>query len=86
MKRREGQRFARYVQEVATKDSLKSVNLTGYGKPYRMNCTTPHCKGTVTKHKKLKVCVRCYGKLYYDKNYKSLKRLAKERDEGVRNR
>ena len=46
------------------------------------NCTTPHCKGKVTKHKKLKVCVKCYRKSYYDKNFRSLKRLAQER-EGV---
>ena len=47
-----------------------------------MNCTTPHCEGKVTKHKKLKVCVRCYQKSYYDKNYRSLKRLAEERERG----
>jgi len=39
-----------------------------------MNCTTPNCKGKVTKHKKLKVCTTCYRRAHYDKTLKSLPR------------
>ncbi len=46
-----------------------------------MNCTTPHCKGEVTKHTQLKICDECYKKKVgvarrsgYNRKFKSLPR------------
>ncbi|KKK93956.1 hypothetical protein LCGC14_2687670 [marine sediment metagenome] len=56
-----------------------------------MNCTTPHCKGTVTKHTQLKICDECYKakfrvarRLVYDERFKSLPRKqSRATSEGV---
>lgn len=49
-----------------------------------MNCTTPDCKGKVTKHKKLELCTQCYRRTHYDKTLKSLPRKqARGNVEGV---
>jgi len=46
-----------------------------------MNCTTPNCKGEVTKHTQLKICDECYGEKFrkarrseYGRKFKSLPR------------